>query len=80
MRYTGYLIFQKTDQGQNFDPGHLPWIVEDGIHTIDCQCFNSLPKDKILHRSRLKAFADDKKNVTEKLKFVLERTENILDY
>ena len=38
----------------------------------------SLPNDKILDWSKLKAFADDKINVTEKLKFVLKRVENIL--
>ena len=53
--YTGYSIFQKTDQRQNFDPGHLPWILEDGIHTIDCQCFNSLPKDKIFRPVQVKS-------------------------
>ena len=31
--------------------------------------FNSLPNNKILHRSKLKAFADDKMNVAQKLKF-----------
>ena len=30
--------------------------------------------------SKLKAFADDKMNVTEKFKFVLERVENIVIY
>ena len=40
--------------------------------------FNSLPNDKILDWSNLKAFADDKINVTENLKFVLGRTENIM--
>ena len=39
---------------------------------------NSLPNDKILDWSKLKAFADDKINVTEKLKFVLGRVENIV--
>ena len=39
---------------------------------------NSLPNDKNSDWSKLKAFADDKKNVTERLKFVLERVENIL--
>ena len=34
---------------------------------------NSVPNDKILDSSNLKAFADDKVNVTEKLKFVWER-------
>ena len=40
---------------------------------------NSLPNDKISNWSRLKAFADDKINVTEKLKFVLRRAENIVE-
>ena len=38
---------------------------------------NSLPNDKILDWSKWKAFADDKLNVTENLKFVLGRVENI---
>ena len=45
----------------------------DGKLTI-----NSLPNDKILDWSKLKALADDKINVTEKLKFVLRRVENIV--
>ena len=32
---------------------------------------NPLPNNKILDRTKLKAFADDKINMTEKLKFVL---------
>ena len=40
--------------------------------------FNSLPNNKILDWSKLKAFADDKINVTEKLKLILERVENIV--
>ena len=39
---------------------------------------NSLPNDKILDWSKLKAFADNKINATEKFKFGLERVENIL--
>ena len=39
---------------------------------------NSLPNDKILDLLKLEAFADDKLNVTEKLKFVLGRVENIV--
>ena len=38
---------------------------------------NSVPTDKILDWSKLKAFADHKINVTEKLKFVSSRIENI---
>ena len=41
-------------------------------------CLNSLPKDKILNWSKLEAFADDKINVSEKLKYVLGRIENIV--
>ena len=39
---------------------------------------NSLPNDEILDWSKLKAFADDKLNVTKELKFVLGREENIV--
>ena len=37
---------------------------------------NSLPNDQFLDRSKLKKLADDKINVTEKLKFVLGSVEN----
>ena len=39
---------------------------------------NPLPEDIILDWSKLKAFADDKIIVTEKMKFVLERVEKIV--
>ena len=39
---------------------------------------NSLPNNKILDWSSLKAFADDKIKVTENLKFVYGRVENIV--
>ena len=39
---------------------------------------NSLPDNKILDMSIFKAFADDKIILTQKLKFVLERVENIV--
>ena len=39
---------------------------------------NSLPNDKILDRSKYKAFADDKIDVTKKFEFVLEMVENIM--
>ena len=42
------------------------------------QWINSLPNDKILDRSKLKAFADNKINMNEKLKFVLETVENVV--
>ena len=40
---------------------------------------NSIPNDKFSDRSKLKAFADDKIDVIEKLKFVLGRVENIVE-
>ena len=41
--------------------------------------FNSVPNDKFLDLSKLKAnFADDKINVREKFKFVLGSMENIV--
>ena len=39
---------------------------------------NSLPNDKFLDWSKLKACADNKINVSEKLKFVFDRVENIV--
>ena len=39
---------------------------------------NSLPTDNILDQLKLKAFADDKINVTEKLETVFGRVENIV--
>ena len=38
---------------------------------------NPLPNEKNLDQSKLKGFADDKINWIQKLKFVLERVENI---
>ena len=39
--------------------------------------FNSLPLDKILDQSKLKAFADDKLDVCQKRNLVLGKIENI---
>ena len=43
-----------------------------------CNCLNPLPNDKILDLSKLKVFADDKIYLTEKLKFLFRRVENII--
>ena len=48
------------------------------IGVIVWELVNSLPNDKILYHSKLKAFADDKINVTPKQKFVSGRIENIV--
>ena len=39
---------------------------------------NTLPNDKILDLSNLKAVTDDKLNAIEKIKFVLGQAENIV--
>ena len=46
--------------------------------TLNVFYLNSLPNDKISDKSKLEAIGDDKINVTEKLKFVLGRVENIV--
>ena len=51
----------------------MPW--EKGFS----EYLNALPNDKILDWSKLKAFADDKINVTKKSKFVVARVENIVE-
>ena len=40
--------------------------------------FKSLPNDKTLDLTKLKACADDKRNMTEKLKFDMKLVENIV--
>ena len=39
--------------------------------------FNSLPNDKIVDVTKLKAFADDKINVAQMMIYVFDRVENI---
>ena len=57
----------------------LFWLLDIVHPDVDgCMMFNSLPNDKIVDWSKLKAFADDKRKVTEKLKFVLGMVENIV--
>ena len=41
--------------------------------------YNSLQNNKTLDLSKLKAFADDRSNVTQNLKFVSGRVENIVE-
>ena len=47
------------------------------IVTFNLLSVKPLPNNKILNRTKFKEFADHRTNVTEKLKFVLERVENI---
>ena len=48
-----------------------------GLTTV-CSEFNTLPNGKILDLSELKTFAGDNFNVNQKLKFGMERVENIV--
>ena len=48
------------------------------LHQHEFKVIKSLPNDKILNWSKLKAFAEDKINVKEKSKLVLARVENIM--
>ena len=52
-----------------------------GIHkTSKCHsCFNPFPHDKILYQTKLKAFADDKLNITRMIISVFDRVENIVE-
>ena len=59
----------------SLDPSIISKLVLFLLRTIQNQ-LNSLPNDGILGWSKLKAFADDKKNVTKELKFDFERVEN----
>ena len=46
--------------------------------TLDSSKLSSLPNDKMLDQFKLETFADGKKKVTEKLKIVWGRVENIV--
>ena len=48
------------------------------VDTFCDLCINSFPNNQISDWSKLKAFADNKINDTEKLKFDLGRVENIV--
>ena len=47
-----------------------------GTAKLDFYLFDSLANEKILARSKLKAFADDKKDVVKMMISILERVEN----
>ena len=48
------------------------------VHVGALALFTSLPNNKVYACSKLKAFADHKTNVTENLKSVWERVENMV--
>ena len=50
-----------------------------GFNYLENKGFSTpFPDDKILHKSKLKAFADDKLKLIQMAKFVLDKTENIV--
>ena len=51
---------------------------EKGSQVSERSYLSLILNDKILDLSKLKAFADDKVNITEKIKFVLERVKNVV--
>ena len=57
--------------GRSFD-------IKKILQVILRNVFNSLPNNKFLDWSNLKAFSVDKINVAEKLKFILQRVGNIV--
>ena len=65
------------DQSENLSFGNELML----LHFSYDLYFDLLPvqNDKILGLSKLKAFADDNINVTQNLKFVLERMESIME-
>ena len=53
-------------------------VVKSGLCGKELLFTKSLPNNKIFDWSKFKAFADDKINVNEKLKYVFGRIENIV--
>ena len=56
--------------------GLVVWVTHSKINSLSK--FNPIPNDKFSDQSKLKEHADDITNVTEKLKSVLGRAENIV--
>ena len=69
-RYEQFLLFPQCFQKASFPGASKGVTVWEWV--------NSLPNDKILDWPKLKAFAHDKMNVTEKFELVLERVQNIV--
>ena len=72
-RYEQFLLFPQGFQKACFPVASKGVVVWEWVNPL-----NSLPNDKILNQSKLKGFADNKINVTQKLKFVLGRVKNIV--
>ena len=72
-----FFFYRCSSQLFFFFPSHRLLCLVTLIDTSVCgeRGINSLPNDKISDWSKLKAFSDDKVDVTEKVKFVLGREE-----
>ena len=68
-----------VDKGENAGKQHFllypPCFLPSGRQIL---CFNSLPNNKFPHWFNLNVFADDRINLTKKLKFILVRVVNIV--
>ena len=76
------LVNQLSAYLLNFETSQK-FVVWESVYHCFCKAFNSIPiysflYNKILDWSKLKAFTDDKINLTEKLKFVSGRVEKIV--
>ena len=70
----------KTDAHQRFfsvDGGRFTLLCKQ-LFKNNCTTFNFFTDDKFCDWSKLRAFADDKTNVNQNLKFALERVENMM--
>ena len=67
--------FREEKEGHVIEKWYTGKIISQVIYN---PFFNALPNDKILDLSKFKAFADHKLNVTQKMKFVSSRVENIV--
>ena len=67
-----------TSSSKETDPPHLrSCMLLTELQNTQAQ-LNSLPNNTILALTKFKAYADDRITVTQKLKFVLGRVENIV--
>ena len=65
------------EKGRNFDYQHFLHFSSMFLEHCFLKVINFLPNQIFLDWSKMKAFADNKVNVAEKLRFILERRENI---
>ena len=62
-------VGQQTERGMDDHRQTEGWTTDRANAKVFTCTVNSLPNNKILNLSKLKAFADDKINVSQKLKF-----------